>query len=634
MAKLIYSSSDWASASNSTDGVLRNYADSGDVFYKSLIFTKDGFLVTHGKVFRMVAIDAPKPSVSITVNSTNGKITVTDEFNGKLSQASLPVWKLTQGDYLTVTNSSGNWTIGHNIPNKNNSQDITTLSTVFSNYVITKYIDNIVFDKWGHIQSSTQKTSNIHLDYVTQGIADSTYYLLGGTSNEAITNSAVKNPNVYVQKDATLGWQIVAPSIYIKGSSTKNGLNSIILGTTSGTTTSLYDVIIDKVNEAKTQALMYKGTLDASNTTQSAPLTLNLAQALNGDTYKISKGGFVKLSDSKVQAVKPGDVLIVYTTGNTSILEYIPSGDEQETSIAVEGNAAEFGVFTFKNNASDTIKAINYDSSTKTLTFTNTTYSNFVGYGVSGKTPASGLVPAPSAANQFLSSNGNWTTITIGNGVHTIAIGKAPSSGQTGTYQNLSATFSANSTSNVTTYIPLATQVKTDSSTTTTWGAVVGNAGSVPTNNTAGWANAKIVDGIVQYYNHVWKVTPTYSGTGGLKIADFKYDSTTTSLYVKYANYATKENSTVTPRYGVVGSLSEVKDATGYLYSPIIDGIVYYQNTWRNVNCWGIDAEKQQVAGNINNNDLNFSKDFVMADSLYITWAEVSEDGKSITYTY
>ena len=634
MAKLIYSSSDWASASNSTDGVLRNYADSGDVFYKSLIFTKDGFLVTHGKVFRMVAIDAPKPSVSITVDSTNGKITVTDEFNGKLSQASLPVWKLTQGDYLTVTNSSGNWTIGHNIPNKNNSQDITTLSTVFSNYVITKYIDNIVFDKWGHIQSSTQKTSNIHLDYVSQGIADSTYYLLGGTSNEAITNSAVKNPNIYVQKDTNLGWQIVAPSIYIKGSSTKNGLNSIILGTTSGTTTSLYDVIIDKVNEAKTQALMYKGTLDASNTTESAPLTLNLSQAINGDTYKISKGGFVKLSDSKVQAVKPGDVLIVQTTGNTSILEYIPSGDEQETSIAVEGNAAEFGVFTFKNNASDTIKAINYDSSTKTLTFTNTTYSNFVGYGVSGKTPASGLVPAPSAANQFLSSNGNWTTITIGNGVHTIAIGKAPSSGQTGTYQNLSATFSANSTSNVTTYIPLATQVKTDSSTTTTWGAVVGNAGSVPPNNTAGWENAKIVDGIVQYYNHVWKVTPTYSGTGGLKIADFKYDSTTTSLYVKRANYATKENSTVTPRYGVVGSLSEVKDATGYLYSPIIDGIVYYQNTWRNVNCWGINAEKQQVAGNINNNDLNFSKDFVMADSLYITWAEVSEDGKSITYTY
>ena len=126
MAKLIYSSSDWASASNSTDGVLRNYADSGDVFYKSLIFTKDGFLVTHGKVFRMVAIDAAKPSISIAVDSTNGKITVTDEFNGKQSQASLPVWKLTQGDYLTVTNSSGNWTIGHNIPNKNNSQDITT----------------------------------------------------------------------------------------------------------------------------------------------------------------------------------------------------------------------------------------------------------------------------------------------------------------------------------------------------------------------------------------------------------------------------------------------------------------------------------------------------------------------------
>ena len=35
--------------------------------------------------------------------------------------------------------------------------------------------------------------------------------------------------------------------------------------------------IIEKVNEAKTQALMYKGTLDASNTTESTPLTLNLA---------------------------------------------------------------------------------------------------------------------------------------------------------------------------------------------------------------------------------------------------------------------------------------------------------------------------------------------------------------------
>ena len=642
MAKLIYSSAEWASASNATDGALRNYADSGDIFYKTLIFTKDGFLVTHGKVFRMVDTESLTASVTIDISSATGKVTLTDGFNGKQSVASLPVWKLTQGDYLTINNSAGDWTISHKEPDSSNNENITTLSTVFADYVLTKHIDNIVFDKWGHIQSYKLEQKNLHLDYVTQEIADSTYYLLGGTNDEATTYSTVKNPDVYVQKDASAGWQIVTPSIYVKGTSTRNGLNNIILGTTSGTTTSLYDVINTQVNEAKTQALMYKGTLDASNTTESSPLNLNLAQAANGDTYKIAKAGFVQLgtADSpNVQAVKPGDVLIINKTSSQgqeiTTVEYIPSGDEQETSIAVDGNAADFGVFTFKNDSNNDFKAFSYDSGTKTLTFTNTTYKNFIGYGITDKTPAAGLVPAPSAANQFLSSNGNWTSIKVGEGIHTISIGRAPLSGEIGTYQNLSASFGANSSDNVVTYIPLATEVKTDALTTTTWGAIIGNVGSKPTNVTAGWENAKVVDGIVQYYNHVWSVTPTYNGTGGLEIANFNYDGTTTSLHIKYADYATKENDIVTPRYGVVGSLSEVTDSAGYLCSPIINGIVYYQNTWRKVNCWGIDeVTKQQVEGNISTNDLNFSKDFVMEDSLYITWAEVSEDGKTITYTH
>ena len=143
MAKLIYSSAEWASASNATDGALRNYADSGDIFYKTLIFTKDGFLVTHGKVFRMVDTESLTSSVTINISSTTGKVTLTDGFNGKQSVASLPVWKLTQGDYLTINNSGGNWTISHNEPDSSNNENITTLSTVFTDYVLTKHIDNM-----------------------------------------------------------------------------------------------------------------------------------------------------------------------------------------------------------------------------------------------------------------------------------------------------------------------------------------------------------------------------------------------------------------------------------------------------------------------------------------------------------
>ena len=80
MAKLIYSSAEWASASNATDGALRNYADSGDMFYKTLIFTKDGFLVTHGKVFRMVDTESLTSSVTIDISSATGKVTLTDGF--------------------------------------------------------------------------------------------------------------------------------------------------------------------------------------------------------------------------------------------------------------------------------------------------------------------------------------------------------------------------------------------------------------------------------------------------------------------------------------------------------------------------------------------------------------------------
>ena len=579
MSALIYA--------NTLAGFKKAYSGwntAGSEGYRAVTFTDDGYIITHGKIFKQSITDESGAITnSISVDS-NGKLTAT------LGGHSASIADLvTAGSGISVGSSDNKYTVSHKTFTTA-SDDNTVAAVSVSNYELTPY--TLKFDKtFGHFTTS-DRGSAVHLDYVAQTLSTSTYYLLGSASNDTITGAAVKNASVYVVATSASAATLYAPALNISGDT-----DNIIVG--SQTLTKYID---SKVDEAKTQAVEYKGTLAPA--TASANAALPASSATNGDMYKIANDGYIKLkSDGTATAVELGDTVIYKVTDGTGAWEIIPSGDEEETFIKYgSSGTAESGTITFTGSG------VSYKN--KTYTFTNTTYSAFGGASASAAGSA-GLVPAPAAGaqtNKYLKANGSWAQITyseisgtpsINNATFTLTINKTQSVGNT---------FTANADSNITYDIPLATG--------TAYGAVVGNKdGGVGTSSS--WCEAKVVNGVVEYYDRHYSFSNlTISGK----------DSSSTSQSITF-------NSQAAAGLTFGDNLTVSKSGTTLTVAGT-------PNTWRSVYAHKLDNTTLESLGTSTGTaSLYFGSEFAWANTensdnaseIHIVWAEVDKDG-NITY--
>lgn len=598
-----------------------NWNTAGQDGYQSVAFTGDGYIITHGKILKQFVLDSEGkvPKGSVTVDA-DGLLTV--NIGGSAATFSNLVSAAADSG-LEVTPSTEGYALKHKAF-ATTTNDTTVTPASISSYQLTPY--TLKFDKtYGHYTTSAAGDA-VHLDYVAQTLTTAStgsYYLLGSTSNVATTGATVKNTSVKVDISASTGAAtLVAPKLQITG-----GASGITLGET-GAAKTLDKYIQDAVDEAKTQAVSYKGTITPQSTAAAA--TAPAENPSNGDMYKITSDGYIITKGSGASAtktlVKSGDTIICKEQADKTVIwEVIPSGDEQETFIKYDDNgAAESGTFVFKGSG------VAYNN--KVYTFTNTEYSDFVGFGDSGKTAAAGLVPAPNKATAFLKSNGTWADLTsaditdLGTATHTIAIGSPTSN------KSLTGTFGANASSDVTTYIPLATHGNTGDA---VWGAVIGNkTATAPT--ASGWHEAQIIDGVVKFYDHLYSFSNlTISGTAGT--AGIKTTGATDNgLKIEFDSQAAKAlkfgaNLTVAVNNGTL----------------TVEGT---PNTWRAVYAYSIEA-KDGTPNSASNNGvrlestsnsaLQFGSEFVFTEAdntgatgvaeIHLAWAEVNDNGQ-ITY--
>lgn len=621
MAKLIYSEALYSDVCS--EGKLLAEALNTDVksnsYYRSLLITEDGYFITHGRKFKMVNVDSQ--TINVGLSRVDGVITLTDNLTAATTTLDLPVWNLTEGDGITLTDNNGSWQIKQTAPVKEDSD--TTFGVSYNNGILS--FGQGTYDSLGRITSYSTSTSQ-HVDWVDQAIEEANiFYLLGSTESKANLGNTVKNSGVFIDFVNNI------PQLNVSRLKV-DGVGNIILDN-SNTTLDTY--INKKVDEAKTQALVYQGTVNPDGAPESQPYVKSVTGVTNGDVFKVTGRGFIKLKEGSIKEVKPGDLLIAKVIDSTfQEWDLIPSGDETETYIKYEDGEALSGTLTFKGNGVSYID--------KVFTFTDTTYEVFTG-ATGTENGTAGLVPAPSynQSGYYLSSDGVWAQLpTINNGTFTLKAGN----------DLIGESFTANG-SNATYTIPYATEE--DSATVS--GVIKGSLQEIPT--TFGWTQAKVIDGIIEYYLNTYSYTSenfsiNNTNRSSILIGKFKTNGSDTEVRVPYADHGIEvTEGSITKVFGVVGTTStldasKVNITTGYYATPIIDGIVYYQNTWRPVKAYTPAALNSN--GNISDiwqtsistNALEFSSDFIAVDSdssngeeLHITWAEVSKDGK-ITYAY
>lgn len=557
-----------------------NWNNSSDSSYRAIAFTDDGYIITHGKIFKQSITDEGGEISNLLSVGTDGKLTVSLGGWSATSDKSLVV----AGTGVSVAYTSGQYTVSHAVPTADDTNDTKVTPASISNYKLTPYI--LQFDKTlGHFVKSASGTA-VDLNLVAQNLstkdANATYYLLGGTTATAGTAATYKNEGLKAVVDAS------GVTLYATGLNVSGGTDKITVGSTT-----LTKYISDAVDAAKTQAVKYKGTLTPA--TAEASAALPTTNPTNGDTYKVAADGFVKLTSSgSATAVKAGDTVLYNDDSKT--WEIIPSGDEKETFLKYgSSGTAEHGTFVLTGSG------VSYNSTSKTYTFTDTTYSAFTGASASAAGKA-GLVVAPAAGDQdkFLKGDATWVTIdTPTKNTHTIAIGTSDSN------KTLSEVFTANG-SNVVTYIPLANAT----SDVVTWGAVKGKYVA----STTGYTEAPILGGVVYYKD----TTYTFSN---LTITGTNASATSTSL--TYNSQAAKgltfgNNLTV-----ALSGTTLTVDAT---------------DSWRTIKAklLNTSAHTESAAASIGTKTLTFGDDFAYVESngeaeVHITWAEVDSEG-TVTY--
>lgn len=324
--------------------------DPTNVIYKSVTFTEDGYLYTHGKYFRIF----PNAATLFSSTTANGTATLKDSNNTTIGTIDVGVTNITTSGIIAGTLASGAISITHGA----STLSATTLGALADAGVATTTIKipKIVTDLYGHLVSGTSEfTATLDRVTVAANNTNNAEYkvLLGSTSDASELIQLAKastlkfNPSTGALTASkfigTLNYNIsitlngAAPSLfdntadksftfYAPVASGTTGTGTYLTPTTGGapvwqsadtiptsgstkliTSGGAYTAINSAV--ATANAMVYQGTIDASPTGGGFPL------ANKGDTFKVSVAG----TFNGTKNVEVGDMVICNTDGTAAV---------------------------------------------------------------------------------------------------------------------------------------------------------------------------------------------------------------------------------------------------------------------------------------------------------------------------
>lgn len=325
------------------------WQNSTDDYYRSIVFTSDGYILTHGQAFKVLNT----LNETLSLSNTDGKLSVS--FGGLTSGKVDILIGAENGNHTTATVTKGKVKFNHNTPGTGTS----SLGAYFGNgdnkYQITT--KTATYDSYGHINGTILGTAT-HIDYITDEVANNStnYYLLGATSSSKATDyyAPKKHSGLYASVDnngkVTLHADNIAASVssltgtlgvchggtgttlFTKGEVLiGNGTNAIqtksidttVTNSSSNLITSgaVYTAIANSF--AANDAMVFKGITGAPTSTGKAIVTPTTDNA--GYTWKVGTAGYFNPTDGKIystsgtgrQKVEIGDLIICITDAKT-----------------------------------------------------------------------------------------------------------------------------------------------------------------------------------------------------------------------------------------------------------------------------------------------------------------------------
>ena len=280
MAKLIFS--------DRLDGFKQqfpNWESNSDASYRSVAFCEDGYIVTHGKVFR-TPLGTNENIYGLAVSNTNGQLKVSA--GGYTAPGVNVIIDAADSDYLTKSITNGVLTYSHKKPGAQGAnRTSTTAGSTTTTEVDTSasIVGGLTSDDYGHVVEKYSRTLVLNKVKSATAVADTVYYLLGHSSSTTdFTDFTYKNSNIYFQNG-----DLHVQQLYVNGSS-----------------------ITDLISAS--QALYFRGTLDSTYEADNASLkrfkALPTSGVTVGDLYVVGAGGYTLGEGASAEVCEAGDMVI------------------------------------------------------------------------------------------------------------------------------------------------------------------------------------------------------------------------------------------------------------------------------------------------------------------------------------
>lgn len=602
--KLVYSQSPLADLKKSgqifygTSDEIGGYQDPHNEYYYSVVFTADGQIITHGNVYNAVLGDDIE-TILTGVNNTDDPIKLSVN-GGKLSAVLSTKFQSESiyGQYQSDTPSVDTYAIK---------------------------VPQFTVDIYGRIKSASQHTNAIHADYVKSVASGNskTYYLLGHeivpAANANTIASTLTNNKLKAATDNSGNLTLTTQKLVVT-----DGETGIKLGTE---TTTLKSYVEGLVNTAKTQAMSFKGT----TTSITELMNLPPSSVENGDTYKFTGDTTNQLestrsSDGQDHDVVTGDILIAVKNDSGLKWAYVPSGDDDVVvDVRIPTGTAS--------------QPYNYLKSGGYVELGNAALSTVFNGTLATNTTSNDLTTAAQVAALVSAHAGTVTSITPGEG--------------------LKSSITANTwgTSSITT----SGSLKVIAATNEAFGGIklkyAADSTVVSISNTTkdnqNYAIKLDKNGIA-YVNVPWETYTVNNAKLTLNIDNQQISDAFTanaSANTTYTIPLASFNSGASV-YGAIKG-TQTSAPTGYSTSPVVNGVVYYQNTWRPVLAYTTDVANNSRSTmslvSTGTDTLTFGSEFAYvatetvpppsgnnppADSgseLHLVWAEIDSKG-AMTY--
>lgn len=292
MAKLIFA--------DRLDGFKLQYSNwqvSSDPSFRAVAFCEDGYIVTHGKVFR-TPLGTNDNIYGLSLDYTGGKLKVSA---GGYTTAGVDLLgDAADSDYLSKSIVNGVLTYSHKTPAIANRQNVTSKGTTTTTQINTSasIVGGITYDDYGHVTAGYSRELVLNHVKSSTSTTDTIYYLLGHSdSTTDYTGQTYKNSNIYFQNG----------NLYVGGLYVNNS--------------SIQDLI------SASQALYFRGTVDSTYETNNSELKQFVALPTSGvnigDLYVVGSGGYTIGSGLNAEVCEAGDMIIatsVTTSGGTQII--------------------------------------------------------------------------------------------------------------------------------------------------------------------------------------------------------------------------------------------------------------------------------------------------------------------------